>query len=127
MNDHYEGHPCVGRNVLEGPGLMTVDLNGRYQRERWRASSVKTDFEYYNHFQPRQTLAAHLGWETIVNPGPADQILLGGDTGPRGYRLKDEWAVHERTMYLPGHAERSFAAFSGLYFTAIPARHSHPV
>lgn len=34
-----------------------------------------------------------------------------------GYILRDEWQVHERSMYLPGFPERCFPAFSGLYFT----------
>lgn len=34
-----------------------------------------------------------------------------------GYVLRDEWAVHERSLYLPGYPERSFPAFSGLYFS----------
>ena len=34
-----------------------------------------------------------------------------------GYVLRDEWDVHERSLYLPGHPERSFPAFSGLYFS----------
>jgi putative methyltransferase (TIGR04325 family) len=33
-----------------------------------------------------------------------------------GYVLRDEWDVHERSLYLPGYPERSFSAFSGLYF-----------
>lgn len=33
-----------------------------------------------------------------------------------GYTLWDKWAVHERSMYLPGHPDRSFPSFTGLYF-----------
>jgi putative methyltransferase (TIGR04325 family) len=33
-----------------------------------------------------------------------------------GYKLIDEWAVHERSLYLPGFPNRSFPTFSGLYF-----------
>ncbi|MEJ7688573.1 MAG: methyltransferase, TIGR04325 family [Variovorax sp.] len=33
-----------------------------------------------------------------------------------GYTLRDWWAVHERSMDIPGHPERSFPTFSGLYF-----------
>ncbi len=39
-----------------------------------------------------------------------------------GYRLRDEWAVHERAFDLPGHPERSFPSFSGLYFDMAPAQ-----
>lgn len=35
-----------------------------------------------------------------------------------GYRLVDAWDVPERRMELPGHPERSFRCYSGLYFTA---------
>jgi len=34
----------------------------------------------------------------------------------QGYVLKDEWSVHERTLYLPGSPERSFPHFTGLCF-----------
>lgn len=33
-----------------------------------------------------------------------------------GYVLRDEWAVHERSLYLPGFSERSLPCFTGLYF-----------
>ncbi|MEJ8847976.1 methyltransferase, TIGR04325 family [Variovorax rhizosphaerae] len=36
-----------------------------------------------------------------------------------GYTLMDEWAVAERSMNLPGLADRSFPTFTGLYFVAI--------
>ncbi|SFN29036.1 hypothetical protein [Variovorax sp. OV329] len=38
----------------------------------------------------------------------------------QGYVLRDEWAVFERAFYLPGHAQRSFPCFAGLYFTVEP-------
>lgn len=34
-----------------------------------------------------------------------------------GYRLIASWAVPERSLYLPGHPEKSFSNFSGLYFS----------
>jgi putative methyltransferase (TIGR04325 family) len=34
----------------------------------------------------------------------------------QGYTLWDEWPVHERSMHIPGHPERSFPSFTGLYF-----------
>ena len=36
-----------------------------------------------------------------------------------GYKLLDSWGVHERTFYLPGHPEKSFGSFSGMYFKAL--------
>ena len=37
-----------------------------------------------------------------------------------GYTLRDRWAVHERSLYVPGYPERSFPSFTGLYFAAEP-------
>jgi putative methyltransferase (TIGR04325 family) len=37
-----------------------------------------------------------------------------------GYTLRDRWAIHERSLYLPGYPERSFPSFTGLYFAAEP-------
>lgn len=33
-----------------------------------------------------------------------------------GYRLVDQWDVHERSMFVPDHPAHSFPSFSGLYF-----------
>ena len=37
-----------------------------------------------------------------------------------GYVLEDLWDVNERTMHVPGHPERSFGCFTGLYFVRRP-------
>ena len=39
-----------------------------------------------------------------------------------GYILKDEWAVFDRSLYLPGFADRSLPCFAGLYFVKKPSR-----
>lgn len=47
-----------------------------------------------------------------------------------GYTLIDRWDVHERSMFVPGHPERSFPSFSGLYFVDSDsplAKRSHSV
>lgn len=36
-----------------------------------------------------------------------------------GYTLMDLWDVPERELYVPGHPEKSFSSFSGLYFRQI--------
>lgn len=33
----------------------------------------------------------------------------------QSYALRDRWAVHERSLYLPGYPDRSFSSFAGLY------------
>lgn len=41
-----------------------------------------------------------------------------GDIERMGYRLVDRWDVPERSFYLPGHPDRSFKTFTGLYLRA---------
>jgi hypothetical protein len=77
--------------------LFTLDGAGKFERESWRSSTVKADALYYDHFQPRQTLAAHLGWATIVNPSTGDQLVLGGDTGLRGYKV-NQFAGNKKVL-----------------------------
>ena len=45
-----------------------------------------------------------------------DRFVRGVEA--QGYALRDRWAVHERSLYLPGYPERSFPTFTGLYFAA---------
>lgn len=35
-----------------------------------------------------------------------------------GYRLIDRWDVPKRSFFLPGHPDKSFGWYSGLYFQA---------
>jgi outer membrane protein assembly factor BamA len=78
-------------------GILTLGGHGKFQKNEWRAAALSADAEYYNHFQARQTLAVHLGWDAIVNPGPGDQLFLGGDTGLRGYRL-NQFAGNKKVL-----------------------------
>jgi putative methyltransferase (TIGR04325 family) len=43
-----------------------------------------------------------------------------------GYELVDAWEVPERSFYLPGHPERCFPSFSGLYFRRSAALAARP-
>jgi hypothetical protein len=67
--------------------LATLEADGRYEDGGWRSSRARADYEYYNHFSPRQTFAFHLAGEYLANPDPSEQVLLGGDRGLRGYQL----------------------------------------
>ncbi|MBL0058493.1 MAG: BamA/TamA family outer membrane protein [Elusimicrobia bacterium] len=72
---------------LWGPGnlgLVTFQGNGRYENG-WQDTETKIDLEYYNHFLPWSTWAGHLAWDQVLHPAEDTQLLLGGDTGLRGY------------------------------------------
>lgn len=67
--------------------LLTFKGEGRYELSAWQDARSRLDYEYYNHFSPRQTLAFHLQGEYLAGPSADSQILLGGDTGLRGFQL----------------------------------------
>ncbi|MGQ0644419.1 MAG: BamA/TamA family outer membrane protein [Elusimicrobiota bacterium] len=67
--------------------LATFRGQGRYEDGAWRDTTPRLDWEYYHHYSPRQTLALHFQAEHILHPAPDSQILLGGDSGLRGYQL----------------------------------------
>lgn len=68
-------------------GLATIQGEGRFESGAWRGARTRADYEFYNHFTPRQTFAFHLAGEYLANPDPGEQVLLGGDRGLRGYQL----------------------------------------
>jgi len=115
----------LNRGMSFGPshfGLFTSQGKGKLEEGVWRAADVKADVYYYNHFQPRQTLACHAGWEGIANPGPGDQLYLGGDTGLRAYKI-NQFAGNKKLL---ANAEdrffvlddvMKFASLGGVVFT----------
>ncbi|VTU44700.1 methyltransferase, TIGR04325 family [Variovorax sp. RA8] len=60
--------------------------------------------------------AQNVGEGSIVPLHVYNKRRLVRDMEAQGYILKDEWPVHERGLYLPGHPQRSFPWFTGLYF-----------
>ncbi len=87
-------------------GLATVKSEGRRDRDlRWQSVKTRWDLEYYSHFHPRHTLAAHAAWAQILRPELDDQLLLGGDTGLRGYPVNE---FSGRRLFLANVENRLF-------------------
>lgn len=63
-------------------------------------------------FVSAQNIGAHSFAPQLVY----NRQRLVKDIESLGYHLVDSWEVPERSFYLPGHPERSFKTFSGLYF-----------
>ena len=61
--------------------------------------------------------AQNVGEGSIVPLHVYNKRRFVRDIEALGYSLRDEWPVHERGLYLPGHPERSFSSFTGLYFS----------
>ncbi len=80
--DAEKGHRFGPSNFAR----MEFTALGRYE-SRWVDARPRVDLWYYNYFPLRQTVALHFQAEMIANPQPNSQLLLGGDTGLRGYQL----------------------------------------
>jgi outer membrane protein assembly factor BamA len=83
-----EWDTVVGKRM--GPSrfaLWTFKGKGRFEENNWRDTRPRLDYRYYDHYSPRQTAAVHFQAETILRPAPGAQLVLGGNTGLRGYPL----------------------------------------
>ncbi len=58
----------------------------------------------------------HLGEGAYIPMYVYNRMKFIQDIEALGYTLRDQWSVHERSLYLPGYPERSFSSFTGLYF-----------
>jgi hypothetical protein len=67
--------------------LTNLKTDGRYEEGGWLDTRAGAESWYFHHFSPRQTYAFHIEGETILDPAANSQLLLGGDTGLRGYQL----------------------------------------
>lgn len=82
----------AGRGAALGPGafaLATVSGEGQREDGVWKNTRTRWAVEYNNHFSRAQTLTARATWEQVLRPGDETQLLLGGDTGLRGYPLNE--------------------------------------
>lgn len=66
--------------------LATILGKARYE-QGWKDTDTRFDLEYYNRIRPWSTWAGRVSWEQILNPDSDSQLLLGGDSGLRGYPL----------------------------------------
>lgn len=62
--------------------------------------------------------AQNVGKDTYVPQYVYNRKRFITDIESTGYHLVDSWEVPECSFYLPGHPEKSFRKFSGLYFCA---------
>ena len=59
----------------------------------------------------------NLGYGCYAPVHAYNRAKFVGEVEALGYTLTDEWKVHERSLWIPGHAERSIQALSGFYFS----------
>lgn len=63
--------------------------------------------------------AQNIGKHSFAPQYVYNRQRLVTDIEGTGYRLVDSWEVPECSFYLPGHPEKSFNKYSGLYFCAV--------
>jgi len=135
----------VGRGIAAREQVAALEFSDtldpvRIDADIWLSCGA---LQYIEHGQPERLLAtcARRPGHIIFNKLPlyaGEDFVTAQNVGERsyaptyvyndarfiaavervGYRLVDRWDVQERSFYLPGHPERSFKSFSGLYFSA---------
>jgi putative methyltransferase (TIGR04325 family) len=112
--------------VSEKPGDIWLSAGAlQYIEDAWpdrliRMCSVRPKHLLFN----KLPLYSGDDFVTIQNVGDGSFVPTNVFNGARfietieaiGYRLVDKWDVHERSMFVPDHPERSFPFFSGLCF-----------
>jgi hypothetical protein len=86
--------------------LFDASADGRIEREGFAGTLLKASARHYLRQSDRRSLYVALSTERASNPDPDQQVLVGGDTGLRGYPLR----------YQSGHGRWLFTA-EQRYFT----------
>ncbi len=86
--------------------LFDASATGRIEREGFAGTRLLASARHYLRQSDKRSLYLALSTERVSNPDPDQQVLLGGDTGLRGYPLR----------YQSGHGRWLFTA-EQRYFT----------
>lgn len=76
-------------DVLLGAGVSGQYVDGRVERQ-----SLSGSAKYYAPTSKRAVFFASIAGTTLTNPDVPDQLVLGGDTGLRGYPLRYQVGEH---------------------------------
>ena len=85
----YSGGISRGFESVSGGDLLTgLTFSGRYGDGRGERQFVGVTTQYFLPQGDHALFYAATFLDAVKNPGPADQLLLGGDNGLRGYPLR---------------------------------------
>jgi Omp85 superfamily domain len=85
----YAGSISRGFEPLTGDTLVaSAALSGQYAQGRVQRQQVGARAEYYLPQNKHWLFYASAAGDRLTHPGPADELLLGGDNGMRGYPLR---------------------------------------
>ena len=68
--------------------LWSTSLSGRYEESDWEDILLSAQIQYHFHYSQQRLLYFALGANTSENLDADSQLLLGGDSGLRGYPLR---------------------------------------
>ncbi len=81
----------LSKGLQPWPGhtfLFDASAEGRTEDEGLAGTLLSASARYYLRQSPRRSLYLTLAADRAVNPDPDQQVLLGGDSGLRGYPLR---------------------------------------
>lgn len=85
----YSGAVSDGFTVLSGQQLLaSASFAGQYGSAGIERQLLSASTRYYMPQSNRSLLFVSLAGDVARNPDPSDELLLGGDTGLRGYPLR---------------------------------------
>lgn len=74
--------------ALDQTLLLDASTAGRWERQGLAGTMVSASARYYMRLSARRSLYVTLGTDRAINPDSDQQVLLGGDSGLRGYPLR---------------------------------------
>ena len=80
--------------------LVSAYANGRYGSEGGERQYYGGVGKYYRQQAGRGLFFTSISADTVANGDPADQLLLGGDNGLRGYPLRYQTGTHRALLSL---------------------------
>lgn len=121
----YAGRISRGFEPADNQTLIAAaTIEGQYAGGRVRRQRLGAQAQYYLPQGPRWLFYASAAGDLLTNPDPADTLLLGGDSGLRGYPLRYQsgtrralFTVEER-FYTDLYVWRLFRVGGAAFFDA---------
>jgi hypothetical protein len=78
--------------------IVAARATGQYEEDRIRRGSLGLQTQYYLPQGPRRLFYAAAAFETLQRPDLGSELLLGGDSGLRGYPLRYQSGHHRALL-----------------------------
>lgn len=117
----------ISRGFVPAPGhtlVASASITGQYTGGQVRRQRLGAQAQYYAPQGKRWLFYAAASADTLTNPNPAETLLLGGDSGLRGYPLRYQsgqrralFTVEER-VFTDAYVWRLFRIGGAAFFDA---------